>query len=106
MSVKHKHDVENPKVRWNNALIPLHQSQITGGMDSTITIPSTPAISSSILGSGNTYYYDLEPDEIGRIDDLCFRFRITCSSADVECLPPEQWFSRIVLESEKGKFFG
>jgi hypothetical protein len=75
---------------------------MVGGMDGTITIPSTPAISSSILGSGSTYYYDLEPDEIGRIDELCFRFRITCTTADVDCLSPHQWFSRIVLEAEKG----
>ena len=100
--LKNKADSENPKVHQDGALLPLHQSFMTSGMDGTITIPSTPAISSSILGSGNTYYYDLEPDEIGRIDDLCFRFRITCSTADVECLPPHQWFSRIVLEAEKG----
>ena len=95
-------DVELPKVNENGALLPLHQATMVGGMDSHITIPATPAIASTILGSGNTYYYDLEPDEIGRIDELCFRFRITCSTADVECLPPEQWFTRIVLESQKG----
>ena len=95
-------DVELPKVNENGALLPLHQATMVSGMDSHITIPATPAISSTILGSGNTYYYDLEPDEVGRIDELCFRFRITCSTADVECLPPEQWFTRIVLESQKG----
>jgi hypothetical protein len=100
--LSNKADNENPKVHERGALLPLHQAQMTGGMDGTITLPSTPAISSSILGSGNTYYYDLEPDEVGRIDDLCFRFRITCSTSDVECLPPEQWFNRIVLECEKG----
>ena len=100
--LKNLADVENPKVSERGSLIPLHQSHMTGGMDSTITLPSTPAISSSILGSGNTYYYDLEPDEVGRIDDICFRFRVSCSTADVECLPPEQWFSRIVIEAEKG----
>ena len=100
--LQNKADTENPKVNQGGALLPLHQSFMTSGMDGTITIPATPAISSNILGSGNTYYYDLEPDEIGRIDDLCFRFRITCSTADVECLPPHQWFSRIVVEAEKG----
>ena len=100
--LKNKADVENPKIKENGALIPLHQSHMTAGMDSTITIPATPAISSSIIGSGNTYYYDLEPDEIGRIDEMCFRFRITCSTANVELLPPHYWFSRIVLEAEKG----
>ena len=95
-------DAENPKVSESGCLLPLHQSHMVSGMDSTITIPSTPSISSTILGSGNTYYYDLEPDEVGRIDELCFRLRITCSTADVDCLPPHQWFSRIVLESEKG----
>ena len=95
-------DVEDPRVNDGGALVPLHQSKMVSGQDSTITIPSTPAISSSILGSGNTYYYDLEPDEVGRIDDLYFRFRITCSTADVECLPPHYWFNRIVLEAEKG----
>lgn len=100
--LKNLADVENPKINVGGALVPLHQSTMTAGMDSIITIPSTPAISSSILGSGKTYYYDIEPDEVGRIDDLCFRFEITCSNADVECLPPHQWFSRIVLESEKG----
>ena len=100
--LQNKADTENPKVNQGGALLPLHQSFMTAGIDGTITIPSTPSINSSILGSGNTYYYDLEPDEIGRIDDLCFRFRITCSNADVECLPPEQWFTRIVLEAEKG----
>ena len=95
-------DAENPVVHEEGAVIPLHQSTMVSGMDSTISIPSTPSISSSILGSGNTYYYDLEPDEIGRIDQLVFRFSITCSTADVECLPPHYWFSRIVLEAEKG----
>ena len=101
--LKNLADIENPKVSEKGALLPLHQSHMTGGMDSTITLPATPTISSSILGSGNTYYYDLEPDEVGRIDDLVFRFRISCSTADVECLPPEQWFSRLVIEAEKGK---
>ena len=100
--LKNLADVELPKINEGGALLPLHQSHMTSGMDSTITIPSTPTISSSILGSGNTYFWDLEPDEVGRIDDLCFRFRITCSTADVECLPPHYWFSRIVLEAEKG----
>ena len=95
-------DLEHPKVNEGGALIPLHQSTMISGMDGTVTIPSVPSIASTILGSGNTYYYDLEPDEVGRMDELCFRFRITCSSADVECLPPHQWFSRIVLEAEKG----
>ena len=95
-------DLEHPKVNEGGTLIPLHQSSMVSGMDGTITIPSVPAISSTILGSGNTYYYDLEPDEVGRMDELCFRFRITCSNADVECLPPHQWFTRIVLEAEKG----
>ena len=101
-TLKNLADVENPKVNEQGALLPLHQSTMVGGMDGTITIPSTPAISSTILGSGNTYYYDLEPDEVGRIDDLCFRFRVSCSTADVDCLPPAYWFSRIVLEAEKG----
>ena len=95
-------DIELPKINEGGALLPFHQATMHGGMDGTITIPSTPAISSTILGSGSTYYWDLEPDEVGRIDDLCFRFRITCSNADVQCLPPHQWFSRIVLEAQKG----
>ena len=95
-------DAENPKVNESGALLPIHQATLIGGSDSTITIPSTPAISSTILGSGNTYYYDLEPDEIGRIDDLVFRFRVACTTADVHCLSPHQWFSRIILEAEKG----
>ena len=100
--LQNKEDAENPKVNVGGALVPLHQATMTSGMSSTITIGSSPAISSSILGSGNTYYYDLEPDEVGRIDDLYFRFRVSCSTADVECLPIHYWFSRIVLESEKG----
>ena len=100
--LKNLADVELPKIHEGGALLPLHQAHMTGGMDGTITVPATPAISSDILGSGNTYYYDLEPDTIGRIDDICFRFTITCSTADVECLPPQQWFSRLILEAEKG----
>lgn len=100
--LQNKADAENPKINEGGALLPLHQATMTSGMDSTITISSSPAISTSILGSGNTYFWDLEPDEIGRIDDLCFRFRVQCSTADVECLPPHYWFSRIVLEAEKG----
>ena len=97
-----KHDHENPKVNEQGYLLPAHQRDITAGQDSYITIPATPSPSTTILGSGNQYYFDLESDEVGRIDDLCLRFRITCSTADVECVPPAYWFSRIVLEAEKG----
>ena len=91
-----------PKVAEKGALYPAHQSVYTAGQDSYITIPATPSPATTILGSGNSYYFDLEADEVSRIDDLCLRFRITCSSADVECVPPPYWFSRIVIEAEKG----
>lgn len=100
--LKNKLDVENPKMRFKDALIPLHQGAMTAGQDSVIQIPATPAPNSTIIGSGNTYYLDIESDEVGRIDDIVLRFRITCSSADVKLLPPQYWFSRIVVEAEKG----
>ena len=100
--LKHKKSVEHPKVSEKDGLIPLHQSTMTGGQDGYITIPATPTIATNILGSGNQYYFDLENDTVGRIDDLCLRFQITCSNADVELVPPPYWFSRIVLEAEKG----
>lgn len=100
--LKKKHDIQYPKINEKGSKVLLHQSVMTGGQDSFITIPATPAPSSSILGSGNQYFLDLESDEVGRIDDLCLRFRVTCSTADVDCLPPQYWFNRIILEAEKG----
>ena len=101
-SLKHKMSVERPKLVEKDGLIPLHQATMTGGQDGYITIPATPSISTNILGSGNQYFFDIESDECGRIDDLCLRFKITCSTADVELVPPPYWFNRIVLEAEKG----
>ena len=100
--LKNKLDCENPKFKFKDALLPLHQAVMTSGQDSVIQIPATPAPSSTIIGSGKTYYLDIESDEVGRIDDIVLRFRITCSTADVKLLPPQYWFSRIVLEAEKG----
>ena len=101
-TLRNKADVENQKAKEGSALLPIHQAVMTSGQDSYITIPATPSISSSILGSGQSYYLDIESDEVGRIDDVCLRFRITCSTADVECLPPAYFFNRIVIEAEKG----
>ena len=101
-NLQHKEEVENPRVVERNALLPIHQSTMTSGQDSYIVIPATPSPATNLLGSGNTYYFDLEPDEVGRIDDLLLRFRITCSTADVDCVPPPYWFTRIVLEAQKG----
>ena len=99
--LQHKYDVENPKVMENNGLLPLHQSTMTSGQDSYITIPAQN-VKSTLLGSGSVYNLDIEPDEVGRVDDICFRFTITCSNADVECVNPAYWCSRIILEPEKG----
>ena len=71
---------EVPKVAEKGALLPAHQSVHTAGQDSYITIPATPAPATTILGSGNSYYFDLESDEVGRIDELCLRFRVACVS--------------------------
>ena len=100
--LKHKEELENPLVSEKGSLLPAHQSHMTAGQDSYITIPATPSPATTILGSGNTYYLDLESDEVGRIDDITLRFTISCSTADVECVPPEYWFKRIILEAEKG----
>ena len=100
-----KLDLEFPKVNERGKLLPVHQSHYTAGRDSFATIPATPTISTSILNSGNTYYFDISTDEVGRIDDICLRLRVACSTADVDCLPPPYWFSRIVIEAEKGKKF-
>ena len=102
LALKNKADVENPKIKLRDALLPLHQASMTAGQDSVIQIPATPSPSSDIIGSSKTYYLDIESDEVGRIDDITLRFRVTCSTADVELLPPHYWFSRIVLEAEKG----
>ena len=101
-TLKNKAETDLQLISEKGSLLPVHQSIMTAGQDSYITIPATPSPSSTILGSGNTYYLDLESDEVGRIDDLCLRFRITCSNADVDCVPPAYWFTRIVLEAEKG----
>ena len=100
--LKNKSELETALVHENGSLIPAHQSVMSGGQDSYITIPATPSPASTILGSGKTYYLDLESDEVGRIDDLCLRFRVACSTADVDCVPTPYWFNRIVLEAEKG----
>ena len=46
--LQNKADAENPKVNQEGAVLPLHQSFMTSGIDGTITIPSTPAISAPV----------------------------------------------------------
>lgn len=90
------------KVMDDGALLPQFQKIMTGGMDSVYQIPMTPAPSSSSIGSGKQLYFDLERDECGEINDLCFKFTISCSTADVELVPTPYWFERIVIEAQKG----
>ena len=92
-----------PKVKVSDGLLPAHQHSITSGTESWFTIPATPAFPSNLIGSGNSAYLDIERDEVGHIMDVCIRFSIKNNgSSSVQLVPPAYWFSRIVLESEKG----
>ena len=97
-----KGNVERPKIPEGDALIPAYQSVLTAGSDAYIQLPCTPQPASTSLGSGNTIYFDIERDEVKLINDICFRFTISCSTANVQTLPPNLWLKRLVIESEKG----
>lgn len=100
--VQLKGNVERPKVAEGDSLIPAYQSILTAGSDAYIHLPCTPQPNSTTLGSGNTVYFDVERDEVKLINDICFRFTVSCSTADVQTLPPNLWLKRLVIESEKG----
>ena len=100
--LKYKEELENPKVLENGAMLPVHQKHSSGGHNSVMVYNATPTPATNILGSGNTYNFDIEPDTVGRVDELCLRLKITCSNADVETVMPDYFFSKIILENEKG----
>ena len=90
------------RVSDDGAVLPAFQKQITGGMDSYYTIPMNPAPPSNSIGTGKQLYFDLERDECSEINDMCFEFEISCTTADVELAPTPYMFERIVIEAAKG----
>ena len=94
--------MQPPKVNDDGALLPSFQKNITGGMDGYYTIPITPSAPTDAIGSGKNLYFDLERDECGVINDIYIKFTISCTTADVQLVPPPYWFNRICIESSKG----
>ena len=93
---------KHSKANDDDSLLPAFQQHITGGMDSIYTIPMNPSPASNSIGGGKTLYFDLERDECSEINDLCFEFNITCSTASVELAPFPYILERLVIESSKG----
>ena len=100
--LQRKADVHAPKVNDDGALLPVHQAQIIAGTDAYIELPCSPQPASTVLGTNTTINFDIERDTVREINDICLRFRVTCSTADVDCLPPNYWLDRIVIEAERG----
>lgn len=100
--VQLKANVERPKINEGDSLIPVYQSVLTAGSDAYIHLPCTPQPPTNSLGSGNTIYFDIQRDEVKLINDICFRLKVSCSTANVQTLPPNLWLKRLVIESEKG----
>ena len=86
-------DTQMPKTKQGGALIPVQQAQATAGMDGYYTIPITPAAPTNTLNSGNQLYFDIERDEIPHVNDMCLRFRISCTGSNVQLTPPA-YFNR------------
>ena len=97
-----KQDVEAPKIKIDGALVPQHQAIITAGTDSYIQLPCSPPPSTTALGRNGTIYFDIERDTVRLINDICLRFRVSCSGGDVDCLPPNYWINKLVIEAEHG----
>ena len=97
-----KADIETPKVLENGALLPLHQAQITSGSDAHIVLPCSPQPKTTSLGTNTTINFDIERDTVKLINDIILRFTVTCSTADVETLPPHYWMDRLVIEADRG----
>ena len=60
-----------PKVIENGGLLPAYQSEATIGRDTMYTIPIQPSPNSNALTNGSQIYFDLEPNEVDQIDDMC-----------------------------------
>ena len=95
-------DAENPVVNENGALLPLHQAAITAGSDAYIVLPCSPQPASNVLGTNTTINFDIERDTVKQINDIVLRFTVSCSTADVECLPINYWMDRVIIEAERG----
>ena len=95
-------DAENPVVNEDGALLPLHQAAITAGSDAYIVLPCSPQPATTSLGTNTTINFDIERDTVKQINDIVLRFTVSCSTADVECLPVNYWADRIVIEAERG----
>ena len=99
--LQRKADIESPKVVEDGALLPLHQAHSTAGSDAYIVLPCSPQPPTTCLGTNTTINFDIERDTVRLINDIVFRFTVT-ASADVDCLPPNFWVDRLVIEAERG----
>ena len=98
----HRLQVLGNLVKATGAVWPPHQITATAGSDAYVHLSCSPAPPTTSLNSGNTINFDIERDTIKLIDDIIIRFRVSCSSADVETLPVHYWCNRLIVEAERG----
>ena len=97
-----KLDILSPKIQEDGALLPIHQATASAGSSAYIVLPCSPPAPTTSLNSGNTINFDIERDTVKLVENICFRFRVQCTTADVELLPPNYWLNRLVIEAERG----
>ncbi len=72
---------EEQKAGGIKHMVPLHQVTATQGKDSYYTIPVEPTAPTAAISSGKLIHFDLEPNEVGQVDDMYFRFKLSSSTA-------------------------
>src|SRR5438132_6293455 len=94
--LKEKADIEdnfelqqNVYTKWGyvNTLIPAENLHAYGGKDSYFTLTCPNSVSSSLLSSSPALLnFDLRKGDCPKVEDLVFRFTITCATAAVTVL--------------------
>lgn len=83
--------------------IPSHQAHATIGRNEWQTISIQPAASTSAIANAQTIYFDLEKDDCSRIEDIMFRFKISCANAAVTLPSSAYWFDRVIVYAQRGQ---
>lgn len=96
-------DLEVKNIKGKKPKVPVIQSLAHMGSDSYYTIPSSNPVSSTSISNGTYHYFDLEVNTLGLVEDLYFRFKITCSSSAVTVLPGHYLVKDWRLMASKGQ---
>ena len=79
------------------AKIPAYQFGMTNQQNSVYTISMTPSPSTDSFSNAKTLLFDLHPMEFGQLLDILLRFKISCSTADVQLCPAPYLIKEIIV---------